>query len=79
MRVLQAVAGMLVLAAAWQILSMIFPPFLFPPVPEVITRTIEVLITGSLLADVLITAARIFAGLLGSFILGGILAVILPI
>ncbi len=77
MRILQAVAGMLVLAAAWQILSMIFPPFLFPPVPEVITRTIEVLITGSLLADVLITAARIFAGLLGSFILGGILAVIL--
>jgi NitT/TauT family transport system permease protein len=77
MRVLQAVAGMLVLAAAWQILSMIFPPFFFPPVPDVISRTIEVLITGSLLADVLITAARIFAGLFGSFILGGILAVIL--
>ena len=77
MRVLQAVAGMLVLAAAWQILSMIFPPFLFPPVPEVISRTIEVLITGALLADVLMTAGRIFAGLFGAFILGGILAMIL--
>ena len=68
---------MCVLAAAWQILSMVFPPFLFPPVPEVISRTIEVLITGSLLADVLVTAARIFAGLFGAFILGGILAMIL--
>jgi ABC-type nitrate/sulfonate/bicarbonate transport system permease component len=76
-RVLQAAASMCVLAAAWQILSMVFPPFLFPPVPEVISRTIEVLITGSLLADVLVTAARIFAGLFGAFILGGILAMIL--
>ena len=73
-RVLQAAAGMLVLAAGWQILSMIFPHFLFPPVPEIISRTIEVLVTGSLLVDVLLTAGRIFAGLFGAFILGGMLA-----
>ena len=42
MRVLQATASMLVLAALWQILSMVFPPFLFPPVPEIISRTIEI-------------------------------------
>lgn len=77
MRILQAVASMTVLAAAWQILSIVFPPFLFPPVPEVVSRTIEVLITGDLLMDVLVTAARIFAGLLGAFVLGGILAMIL--
>jgi ABC-type nitrate/sulfonate/bicarbonate transport system permease component len=77
MRVLQAAAGMIVLAAGWQILSMIFPPFLFPPVPEIIVRTVEVLITGSLLMDVLLTAARIFGGLFGAFILGGILAMII--
>ncbi len=74
LRVLQAAAGMLVLAAAWQILSMVFPPFLFPPVPEIISRTIEILVTGLLLTDVLLTAARIFAGLLGAFILGSMLA-----
>ena len=73
-RALQAATGMIVLAAIWQILSMLFPPFLFPPVPEIISRAIEVLITGSLLADVLLTAGRIFCGLLGAFILGGILA-----
>src|SRR6516164_10688061 len=73
-RDLQAAAGMIVLAAGWQILSMVSPHYLFPPVPEIISRTVEVLITGSLLADVLLTAGRIFCGLLGAFILGGILA-----
>jgi ABC-type nitrate/sulfonate/bicarbonate transport system permease component len=76
-RVLQAAAGMLVLAAVWQVLSMTFPPFLFPPVPEIITRTVEILITGSLLIDVLLTAARIFGGLLGAFILGGLVAMLI--
>src|SRR5665647_2627858 len=76
-RVLQASAGMLVLAAAWQILSMVLPPFLFPPVPEIISRTIEILITGSLLVDVLLTAARIFGGLFGAFFLGCLLALVI--
>ena len=77
MRVLQAAASMLALAAGWQILSTIFPHFLFPPVPDVISRTIEVLITGSLLGDVLLTAWRIFAGLFGAFILGSLLAMVI--
>ena len=77
LRVLQAAAGMLVLAAGWQILSCLFPHYLFPPVPEIISRTIEVLITGSLLVDVLLTAARIFGGLFGAFILGGMLALVI--
>jgi NitT/TauT family transport system permease protein len=76
-RALQATASMLMLAVAWQLASMIFPPFLFPPVPDIISRTIEVLVTGSLLADVLITAARIFGGLIGAFLLGCILALVI--
>jgi NitT/TauT family transport system permease protein len=77
MRVLQATAGMALLAAVWQILSMVLPPFLFPPVPEILTRTIEILITGSLLWDVVLTGLRIFGGLFGAFILGGILALVI--
>jgi NitT/TauT family transport system permease protein len=77
MRVLQASAGMLVLAAAWQILSMVLPPFLFPPVPEILSRTVEILITGSLLIDVLLTGARIFGGLFGAFFLGCLLALVI--
>jgi NitT/TauT family transport system permease protein len=76
MRVLQATAGMILLAVVWQILSMILPPFLFPPVPEIIARTVEILITGSLLGDVLLTGARIFGGLFGAFFLGALLALV---
>ncbi len=76
-RVLQASAGMLVLAAIWQILSMVLPPFLFPPVPEIVKRTVEILITGSLLYDVFLTGARIFGGLFGAFIIGAALALLI--
>ena len=51
-----SIRAMLVLAALWQILSYIFPDFLFPPIPQIISRTIEILVTGSLLVDVLLTA-----------------------
>jgi len=77
MRVLQATAGMVLLAAVWQILSMILPPFLFPPVPEILKRTIEILITGSLLWDVVLTGLRIFGGLFGAFFLGCLLALLI--
>jgi NitT/TauT family transport system permease protein len=77
MRLLQAATGLIALAAGWQILSMVFPHYLFPPIPEIFSRTIEILTTGSLLIDVLLTAGRIFGGLFGAFILGGILAMII--
>ena len=48
MRLLQAAAGLIALAAGWQILSMVFPHYLFPPIPEIFSRTIEILTTGSL-------------------------------
>jgi NitT/TauT family transport system permease protein len=77
LRILQAAVSMLALSGAWQILSYAFPPFLFPPVPAIISRTIEILITGSLLSDVLLTAWRIFAGLFGAFTVGGFLALVI--
>jgi NitT/TauT family transport system permease protein len=76
-RTLQASAGMLLLAGIWQILSMVLPPFLFPPVPEIISRTVEILITASLLTDVLLTGARIFGGLFGAFFIGAALALLI--
>ena len=77
MRILQAAASMLVLAAIWQAFSFFLPHFLFPPVSAIVSRTIEILITGSLLIDVLLTASRIFAGLGGAFILGSLLALLI--
>jgi len=76
-RVLQAAISIGLLAAAWQIASLFFPPFLFPSIPDIVTRTIEIFLSGPLLFDVLITAARIFAGLLGAFVLGGLIALLI--
>jgi NitT/TauT family transport system permease protein len=73
-RVLQASASMVVLAALWQIASLFFPPYLFPSVPDIVVRTMGIVFSWPLLSEVLVTAARIFAGLLGAFVLGGIMA-----
>lgn len=77
LRALQAAASMLALAAVWEILSWVFPPFFFPPVADIISRAVEILINGSSLIDVLLTAGRIFAGLLGAFVLGALLAMVI--
>jgi NitT/TauT family transport system permease protein len=73
----QATIGTLVLLAAWQLASFFFPHYLFPPVQSIVARTVSILFTWSELVQVLETAARIFAGLLGAFILGCIVALII--
>ena len=74
-RALQTIVSTIVLIALWQIASLYFPPYLFPPVPDIVSRTVGILLSWPLLAEVLVTAARIFAGLLGAFVLGCMLAV----
>jgi len=69
-RALQATASTLVLAGLWQIASLFFPHYLFPPVTDVVKRAVDIVVSGPLLVEVLVTAARIFAGLLGAFVLG---------
>ena len=68
---------MIVLAAGWQICRWCFRTIIFPPVPEIVIRTVEILITGSLLVDVRSPPCAFFGGLLGAFILGGILALLI--
>jgi len=76
-RALQATASMLVLAIAWQIASYFFPHYLFPPVQDVLVRTVDILVSWSQLYEVLITALRIFGGLFGAFFLGGLIALMI--
>ena len=73
-RFLQATASTLVLAALWQIASYFFPHYLFPPVEQVVVRTLRILVNWPELSQVLETAVRIFAGLFGAFILGCVVA-----
>ncbi len=76
-RVLQFVVGTLGLAIVWQIASLFFPDYLFPSIPQIVRRFVEIATTWTTQVDVLTTAARILAGLVGAFICGVILALIL--
>jgi len=76
-RGLQAIISIGVLGGAWQIASLFFPPFLFPSIPAIVTRTMEIFLSRPLLFDVLVTAGRIFAGLAGAFVLGGAIAMLM--
>jgi ABC-type nitrate/sulfonate/bicarbonate transport system permease component len=73
-RILQGTASTLAIAGAWQVASLFFPPYLFPPVPDIVTRTLAIVFSWPLLSEVLVTALRIFAGLFGAFVLGCVMA-----
>jgi ABC-type nitrate/sulfonate/bicarbonate transport system permease component len=73
----QAAVSTAVMLGFWQIASLFFPHYLFPPVQDIFWRTIQIFIDIPLLVEVLATAARIFGGLLGAFLLGCILAVVI--
>lgn len=76
-RGVQAVVSLLGLAALWQLASLFFPPFLFPPVNAIAVQVWQILTSWELVVDVLMTSARIFGGLFGAFVVGGLLALLL--
>jgi len=59
---------------AWQLASYFFPPYLFPPVPAIAEKFLGIFVDRASLANAGATAARIFAGLTMSFLLGLALA-----
>jgi NitT/TauT family transport system permease protein len=73
-RALGAAASFIVLALIWESLASVMPPFSFPSLLEIGYRTGEILLSGTLFADVLATVTRIMAGLIGAFLLGAVLA-----
>jgi len=76
-RVLRAAASTLVLVALWQVASLFFPHYLFPSVPAIVKRVADILVSLPQLIEVLTTAARIFAGLFGAFLLGAVVALMI--
>jgi len=76
-RMLQFAVGTGALAIAWQIASLFFPDYLFPSIPQIVRRFVDIATTWSTQVDVLTTAARILAGLVGAFICGVLLALVL--
>lgn len=76
-RVLQFIVGTAGVAALWQLASLFFPDYLFPSIPQIVRRFVDISTSAVTQVDVLTTAARILAGLVGAFICGVILALIL--
>lgn len=71
----EAVIAMLGLAVAWQLVSLLFPPYLFPPLPAIARAFGTIFASSALLMDALATAGRILAGLAGAFAAGVLFAV----
>ena len=69
-----AIAG---LAVAWQIASYFFPNYLFPTVPAIAERFLEIFSSLDTTLDAFATGGRILLGLAGAFFLGGILAALM--
>jgi NitT/TauT family transport system permease protein len=71
----ESVVALSGLAVVWQIASLFVPHFLFPSVPEIAERLLDIFTSWNSILDVLATSARILAGLAGAFVFGTLLAV----
>jgi len=76
-RLIEAAAPFVLLAACWQLGSLFFPKYLFPSLVDVLWHTLDIFATWSQLAEVLATFARILGGLVGAFVIGGVLATLM--
>src|SRR5262249_59509507 len=73
-RAVQATVSTVVLIGLWQIASLFFPHYLFPPVQDVVSRLADIFVSVPLLVEILVTAGRLLAPLLGAFVLGAVVA-----
>jgi len=57
--------------------AVFFTRFLFPSLIDVFWRCVEILVTGSMLSDVIATVLRILGGLVGAFVCGSLVALVM--
>ena len=70
-------APFVVMAVLWQIAALFSPSYLFPSLVDVFWRCLDILASRPQLVHVLGTIARILAGLLGAFVIGAALALLM--
>jgi NitT/TauT family transport system permease protein len=74
---LEAIYAIAGLAVIWEIVSLFVPNYLFPSVPQIAERFVEIFGSSKSIWDGAVTGLRILAGLAGAFVLGTILAVLM--
>lgn len=70
----ETVIGLGGLIVVWQFASYFFPVYLFPPVPAIADKFLDIFLDQESLGNAAATAGRIFAGLGSAFLLGAVLA-----
>jgi len=65
------------LAVVWQIVSLFVPDYLFPSVPQIAVRFVEIFSSWQSAYNAVATGARILAGLAGAFVFGSLLAIVM--
>lgn len=76
-RLAEVAAPFVALAVLWQIASLYFPKYLFPPLLDVFWRTLDIFVDWPQFAQVLATVGRILGGLAGAFVIGTALAILM--
>ena len=76
-RLAEVAAPFVALAVLWQIASLYFPKYLFPPLLDVFWRTLDIFVDWPQFAQVLATFGRILGGLAGAFVIGAALAILM--
>jgi NitT/TauT family transport system permease protein len=65
----------IVLIAIWEVAAYFFPPFLFPSNVTIARNIFAILTDMTQIGDAVATSMRILAGMLGAFVVGGVLAI----
>ena len=72
---LEGIYALVGLAVVWQIVSLFVPDYLFPSVPQIAARFVEIFSSWQTAYNAVATGARILAGLAGAFVFGSVLAI----
>jgi NitT/TauT family transport system permease protein len=65
----------IVLIAIWEVAAYFFPPFLFPSNVMIARQIFAILTDMTQIGDAVATSLRILAGMMGAFVVGGVLAI----
>jgi ABC-type nitrate/sulfonate/bicarbonate transport system permease component len=76
-KVATSVLPFIVVVGLWQFAAQFFPPYLFPSLVDVFWRCVGILADWGQFAHVAATVLRILAGLVGAFVIGAVLAVLM--